>query len=76
MAQQVPKRLRKIVKSAVEQGWTQDFTKNGYTRLLPPRGACTATGDLVAPVIFAKTPSDHRGDRNAIGALRRAGLDV
>lgn len=76
MARQFPKRLRKIVKAAEKAGWTPDFTSKGHPRLTPPAGLRDRNGDLVRPVTFALTPSDHRGDRNTIAALRRAGLDI
>lgn len=72
-----PKRLKKIVKTALDQGWTYDTTSAGHPRLTPPSGTMDSrTERLMAPVIFAKTSSDHRGDKNAIGALRRAGVKV
>lgn len=72
-----PKRLKKIVKAAESQGWSYDETRNHHPRLSPPRGIIDPrTGELMAPVTFAKTSSDHRGDKNGIAALRRAGLDV
>lgn len=69
----VPKRLRKIVKTAVDQGWEQDFTTSGHVRLRKVGGR-DADGNLLPAITFAKTPSDNRGDKNAIGALRRQGL--
>lgn len=73
----VPKRLRKIVKAAEAKGWTYDTTTAGHPRLSPPRGMVDErTGNLMAPVTFAKTSSDHRGDKNAVAALRRAGVNA
>lgn len=70
-----PKHLRKVVKAALNQGWSYDTTTSGHPRLKPPSGTVDPrTGDLMAPVIFSKTSSDHRGDRNGIAALRRAGV--
>jgi hypothetical protein len=75
MAQRVPTRLKKIVKAAEKQGWEYDVTSAQHPRLTPPRGSRDErTGDLLAPVTFAKTGSDHRGDKNGIAALRRAGV--
>ena len=76
MAKQIPSRLRKIVKAAQKAGWSVDATSKGHPRLSPPRGLRNAQGDLVAPVTFALTPSDVRGDRNACAALRRAGVPL
>ena len=71
----VPKRLKKIVKAACEQGWSYDTTTAGHPRLSPPKGKIDPrTGALMAPVTFPKTPSDHRGDKNGVAALRRAGV--
>lgn len=76
MAQSTPpKRLRKIVKAAENQGWSYDTTASGHPRLTPPRGLIDErTGALMAPVTFAKTSSDHRGDKNGLAALRRGGV--
>lgn len=76
MSAPVPRRLRKVVKVAEAAGWIFDTTKAGHPRLSPPRGLRDADGELVAPVLFASTPSDKRGDRNACAKLRRAGVDV
>lgn len=73
MGDTVPKRLRKIVRAAVDQGWEQDFTTRGHVRLTKPGGR-DAGGQLLPPVTFAKTPSDGRGDKNAVAALRRMGV--
>lgn len=72
----VPKRLRKAVKAAEQQGWSYDTTKAGHPRLTPPRGHRDRQGELTAPVTFSKTSSDHRGDKNGLAALRRAGVNV
>lgn len=85
-----PSHLKKIRKAAEQAGWTADATTKGHPRLTPPAGLrhvideCGSPvhgqvtfdppGPLVAPVTFAKTSSDHRGDRNAAAALRRAGV--
>lgn len=85
-----PTRLKKIRKAAEDAGWTPDRTKAGHPRLNPPKGlrhvldsqgspihgevSMEGNGPLVAPVTFAKTPSDIAGDRNSRGALRRAGV--
>ena len=73
----VPKRLKKIVQAAEAAGWTYDETSNGHPRLKPPAGQIDPrTGALQAPVTFAKTPSDNRGDKNGKAALRRAGVEL
>ena len=73
----VPKRLKKVVKAAEAAGWMYDTTANGHPRLKPPAGQKDErTGELQAPVTFAKTPSDNRGDKNGIAALRRAGVNL
>ena len=68
-APRVPKRLQAIVKVAEAAGWRYDVTRKGHPRLTPPGGSG-------APVTFALTPSDKRGDKNSIAALRRAGLRI
>ena len=73
----IPKRLKKIVKAAEAAGWVYDTTASGHHRLTPPSGQVDQrTGNLRAPITFAKTPSDIRGDKNGIAALRRAGVDI
>lgn len=73
----VPKRLKEIVRRAEEQGWAYDETRDGHPRLSPPPGAVMpGTDTLVHPVTFSKTPSDHRGDRNAVAVLRRSGVEL
>lgn len=85
-----PRRLRDIEQAAKDAGWTPDYTSKGHPRLSPPAGtrhvldaqgipvhgviALDGTGPMVAPITFALTPSDHRGDRNSLAALRRAGV--
>jgi hypothetical protein len=72
----IPDRLKAVVKAAEAAGWTYDRTRKDHPRLSPPRGLeDPITGRLQAPVLFASTPSDHRGDRNSRAALRRAGVD-
>ncbi len=90
MSENPPTRLREIVRAAEREGWRYDTTSKGHPRLTPPRGLrhevdrqgtpirgrVTFEGDgpLVAPVTFAATPSDVRGDRNAAKTLERAGV--
>lgn len=85
-----PRRLRDIEQAAVLAGWTADHTRKGHPRLTPPAGlrhvldaqgclergvtALDGNGPMVAPITFALTPSDHRGDKNSLAALRRAGV--
>jgi hypothetical protein len=72
----IPKRLKGVFSYAVENGWTASETKKGYPCLVPPPGTTDHRGRPVTLVTFAKTPSDHRGDLNAISTLRRLGLAV
>ena len=76
MSDKVPARLRKIVKIAQAAGWTYDTTGKSHPRLSPPPGLRNKSGELQAPVTFALTSSDVRGDRNSCARLRRAGVDV
>jgi hypothetical protein len=73
-----PKRLKKIVELAQGEGWTYDETKDGHPRLSPPAGMTDPyrDGRLAAPVVFGKTPSDHRGDANMVAILRRLGVPI
>lgn len=72
-----PKRLRIIVQIAEAARWTYDETEQGHPRLNPPSDLLDASsGRPVRPVTFSKTPSDVRGDANAIGYLRRNGVDI
>jgi hypothetical protein len=73
-----PKRLRSLVGFAEAKGWTYDETSDGHPRLTPPTGLLDPYrgGRPAAPVTFGKTPSDHRGDANAIAVLRRLGVEV
>lgn len=73
-----PKRLRVWVELAEEEGWTYDETSDGHPRLSPPRGMKDPyrVGRLAAPLVFSKTPSDHRSDANAVAYLRRLGVDI
>lgn len=73
----LPKRLTAIMQCALAAGWTQDETTEGHPRFSPPKGLTDPkTGRQAAPVTFAKTPSDNRGDKNAIAHLRRLGVSV
>ena len=73
-----PKRLKKIVELAIGEGWTYDETKDGHPRLSPPKGLTDPYRDNrpAAPIVFGKTPSDHRGDMNMIVQLRRLGVPI
>jgi len=68
MSAGVPKRLRDVVRRAEAAGWRYDVTAKGHPRLTPPGSG--------APVLFSSTPSDHRGDKNSLARLRRAGLKI
>lgn len=74
----VPKRLKAIVAAAEEKGWTYDTTSDNHPRLSPPAGLVDEyrNGRPAAPVTFGLTPSDHRGDQNAISLLRRLGVVI
>lgn len=73
----VPKRLQGYWGAAKEAGWTYDETSDGHPRFTPPPGTIdTYRNRPAAPVTFGKTPSDHRGDRNAVSLLRRLGVDI
>ncbi len=62
---------------AIEKGWTRDETSDGHPRLKPPPGLMDAyTGRPAAPIVFSKTPSDHRGDANTVSLLRRLGVEI
>ncbi|QEM47174.1 type II toxin-antitoxin system HicA family toxin [Mycolicibacterium grossiae] len=73
----VPKRLRPLWEAAKEAGWTYDETSDGHPRFTPPEGLEDPYRNRpAAPVTFGKTPSDHRGDKNATAVLRRLGVEV
>ncbi|GAA1877719.1 hypothetical protein GCM10009836_68890 [Pseudonocardia ailaonensis] len=67
-----------MVELAEEKGWTYDETSDGHPRLSPPAGLADPykDGRPAAPVIFGKTPSDRRGDKNAASHLRRLGVEI
>lgn len=60
--------IRKLARPALQTGWKPSWTGTGHLRLTPPDG-----GD---PVVMPKSPSDHRGLKNARAKLRRAGVSV
>lgn len=71
----VPRRLKAIVKAAEAKGWRYDTTRKSHPRLTPPLGTTDPrTGQPQAPVLFALTPSDNRGDRNSCAVLKRHGI--
>lgn len=74
----VPKRLKQIVAIAEANGWAYDETQAGHPRLTPPADVVDPyyPGRPAAPITFSKTPSDHRGDKNAQAYLRRCGVDL
>lgn len=68
------KDLRPLFALATENGWVADETRDGHPRLIAPRGMIDPyTGRLAADVVFSKTPSDHRGDKNSRAILKRLG---
>ena len=71
-----PKRLKATFALAQDNGWTVTQTKAGHPALVPPKGTVDHQGRPVTLVAFAKTPSDHRSDKNAIATLRRLGLNI
>lgn len=58
--------LRKLLAALEEQGFDVERTKSGHWLVRNAEGLAVAT--------IAGTPSDHRGLRNTISRLRRAGL--
>lgn len=59
------KDLRRVKEASETQGFTWDETKSGHPRVWK-NGVFVTT--------FSKTPSDYRGHRNGIAAMRRAGF--
>lgn len=59
------KDLKKVLKEAEKQGFEVRYTTNGHPMIYK-------NGAFVAQ--FAKTGSDHRGLKNGIATLRRAGF--
>jgi hypothetical protein len=59
--------LRQVDRQAIEQGWKIEKLPGGHLRHVPP--------DRSKPgIVSASTPSDRRGTRNFVAALRRNGL--
>lgn len=73
-----PSRLKKLIELAEQKGWVYDETSEGHPRLTPPPGLNDPYRNdrPAAPVVFGRTPSDHRGDKNAASLLRRLGVDI
>lgn len=71
----VPKRLKKIVALAESLGWVYSLNGEGHPTLTPPAGL-EHNGVRARPITMSLSPSDHRGDRNAISQLRRCGVPV
>jgi len=67
-----------MVAIAAKAGWTFDVTTDGHPRLSPPAGVTDPyrNNRPAAPVVFGKTPSDIRADKNAASYLRRLGVDI
>ncbi len=75
-SKKLPRRLSKLKKILDKQGWTQDFTSRGHPRFTPPPDLKNDNGQVAYPVVFSKTPSDHRSDKNSISDLRKAGAKI
>jgi hypothetical protein len=58
---------RRLIKAAVDQGWRVRETGKNYLLFWPPdrKRSC---------VIRAKTPSDHRAERNFLQEMRKRGF--
>lgn len=77
MGPRPPKRLRAWVELAEKEGWAYDETEDGHPRVTPPVTLIDPrTNRPAAPMTFGKTPSDSRGDANAVGHLRRLGVPI
>jgi predicted RNA binding protein YcfA (HicA-like mRNA interferase family) len=63
------KDMKRLRKTAEQQGWRVEDTRGGHVKFLPPDTAQPA-------VVAAGTPSDHRAWRNLLASLRRSGLDI
>lgn len=64
---QVPRAFKAAFREARREGWDVVFTKSGHLCWRRPGGG----------VVFTpSSPSDYRGEKNAIAKLRRAGLRV
>ena len=60
------KELRKLLEAIEEQGFHTKRTANGHHTVRTPDGQFVT--------VISGTPSDKRGTRNALAALRRAGF--
>jgi hypothetical protein len=63
----VDSETKRLVRAAREQGWRVRETGKGYLSFWPPdhRQSC---------VVRAKTPSDHRAERNFLREMKRRGF--
>ena len=61
------RKIRQLRTMLEPLGWRYVFTGTQHHRFIPPAGQ---------PVGLANTPSEIRGDRNAVAALRRAGAPL
>ena len=57
---------KELRQEAQRQGWRVNVTGSGHYRLLSPDGQTI--------VILQATPTDYRGMRNTISAMRRGGF--
>ena len=55
----------RLMREAINQGWTVELTKNGHIKFVAPDGSV---------VFAASTPSDYRSWRNTRSELRRRGF--
>jgi hypothetical protein len=65
-----------LVARLEKQGWTITMTGSNHYRVTPPPGLLARDGSPSSVVFLAYTPSDYRGQRNALSLLRRQGADL
>ena len=64
-----PKHLADIIKLAIAQGWRVEITRKSHLRFTP-------ADTTQKQVICSGTPSDRRALDNALGQLKRSGLQM
>ena len=62
------RKIRDAIRHAIDQGWSFEYTKRHW-RVMHPT-------DPSVMIVGACTPSDHRGTKNMISRLRRAGVHI